>query len=185
MTDPIDRVTWVAADTLTANHYNPNHVAQVEFTLLERSLLQTGWVQPLLVTPQGAIIDGFHRWKLSSNSPAVRAKYGGRVPVAVLDIPEADAMLLTVRINRAKGTHGGLKMGDLVRALLDVHGLPRERVAAEMGASLEEIDLLYKGTVFKAKDTANHRYSKAWKPGENGKTRLDGTEGKLPVEASP
>ncbi len=180
MTDPIDRVTWVDAATLTANHYNPNHVAQAEFSLLERSLLLTGWVQPLLVTPKGEIIDGFHRWKLSSHSPAVRAKYGGRVPVAVLDIPEADAMLLTVRINRAKGTHGGLKMGDLVRALVDTHGLDRKRIASEMGASTEEVDLLYKGTVFKVRDTAHHKYSRSWTPAENGKQRL-GDEGRRPA----
>jgi len=165
--DPIDGVRWVAAETLSANLYNPNVVMEAEFRLLERSLLITGWVQPLLVTPAWTIIDGFHRWDLSCKSPAVRAVYGGQVPVAVLSIPEADAILLTVRINRAKGSHVALRMSELVRSLIDDHGCSRERVQAELGASRDEVDLLYKGGVFKVKDSKAHTYSKSWRPIES------------------
>lgn len=165
--DPIDRIQWLDASVLTANHYNPNVVMSAEFDLLERSILITGWVQPVLATPKYTIIDGFHRWSLSSRSEKIRRVYGGKLPVAILDITEADAMLLTVRINRAKGTHLALRMSDIVRTLIDEHKCTKERVQAELGASAGEVDLLYKGGVFKAKDTGSHRYSQSWRPVES------------------
>lgn len=164
------------ASKLNANHYNPNVVMQTEMTLLERSLLQTGWIQPVLATPALTLIDGFHRWKLSMNSPAVRAVYGGMLPVAILQIPEGEAMCLTVRINRAKGTHVGLRMSVLVQELVRVHGISEKRVAEEMGASMEEVQLLLAGGVFKHKDTPNHKYSKSWVPADNGKRTLAGDD---------
>lgn len=162
--DPLDTIQWVDCAKLSANHYNPNVVMAAEFSLLERSILITGWVQPVLATPKFTIIDGFHRWSLSSRSEAVRAVYGGRVPVAFLDISEADAMLLTVRINRAKGTHIALRMSDIVKTLIDEHKCSREKIQAELGASPGEVDLLYKGGVFKAKDIGKHTYSRSWMP---------------------
>jgi hypothetical protein len=56
---------WRRADSLTANHGDPNYVMTPELTLPERSLMVTGWVQPVLINQPGAIIDGFHRVRLS------------------------------------------------------------------------------------------------------------------------
>lgn len=68
MTDPINSIQWLDAGTLKANHYNPNVVMNTELRLLERSILQTGWIQPILVNANRIIIDGFHRWSLSKIS---------------------------------------------------------------------------------------------------------------------
>jgi ParB-like chromosome segregation protein Spo0J len=168
--DPIDRIKWVEAATLHSNPWNPNRVHRRELALLEHSLLSTGWIQPVLVSRDGLVIDGFHRWRLSQDSPKVRAVYGGRVPVAVLDVDRPQAMLMTVRINRAKGTHVALDMSAIVRELLEVHHYRREDISREMGASLQEVDLLAQESVFKAKGIPDHRYSKAWYPQDDGKT---------------
>lgn len=166
VTDPIDRIEWRHAEHLRANHWNPNRVFKPEMRLLERSLLAQGWIQPILVNDGGLIIDGFHRWRLSQDSKAVVARWHGKVPCAVLYIPDDEAMAVTVRINRAKGTHVAVEMNRLVTDLLVEYGWPREKVAAEIGASLQEVDLLAQAGVFEAKGIDKWKYSPAWYPVE-------------------
>lgn len=164
--DPISRIEWRDAKSLKANDYNPNCVFTPELRLLERSILLTGFVQPVLITKDGTIIDGFHRAMLSRESTALRARYDGKVPCAVLDVPRDKAMILTIRMNRAKGTHVAVRMSEIVRELIDVHHCDPQEVAIEIGATKDEIELLYQDGVFKMKNIEGYRYSKAWYPAE-------------------
>ena len=166
MTDPINEIYWLEASELKANHYNPNVVFNAELRLLERSILKTGWVQPVLINTGRVIIDGFHRWKLSQDSPAIRERYNGKVPCAVLPVGDDQAMLLTIRMNRAKGTHVAVRMSSIVKDLIDKHHLDPDQIAQEIGATRDEIDLLYQDSIFKAKNLAEYKYSKAWEPRE-------------------
>lgn len=152
---------------LDGNDYNPNVVFTPELRLLERSILLTGWVQPVLITPAGTIIDGFHRVMLSRQSAVLKARYSGQVPCAVVDLPRHKAMLLTVRMNRAKGTHVAVRMSEIVRELIDVHHCDPQEVAIEIGATKDEIELLHQDGVFKMKNIEKHVYSKAWYPIED------------------
>lgn len=169
MKDPIDCIEWLPAETLKANHYNPNVVFDQELALLERSILRTGWIQPVLISRDNIIIDGFHRWKLSLDSANLRRKYGGLVPCARLDIGPDEAMVHTIRINRAKGTHVAVRMSSIVKSLIDDHGWDPQQIALELGATREEVDLLYQDSIFKARNLADYRYSRAWVPGEDGR----------------
>lgn len=164
MTDPIDNIRWVEADSLRANGWNPNRVHKAEMRLLEHSLLSTGWIQPLLINEGDLIIDGFHRWRLSLDSKKVRERWGGRVPVAVLPVDDAEAMLITVRINRAKGTHVAVEMSRLVHALLTEHDYTREQIAQGIGAHKDEVDLLAQDNVFTQQGIREWAYSPAWYP---------------------
>lgn len=166
--DPIDHIRWVPADTLDANTWNPNRVHGAELRLLERSILSTGWLQPLLVNPDRLIIDGFHRWRLSQDSKAVQLRWKGKVPVAVLDVDRPTAMLMTIRINRAKGTHVAVEMSAIVRELIEEHGVSRDQIAAEIGGTKDEVDLLAQEGVFAAKNIQKWAYSKAWYPKAEG-----------------
>lgn len=166
MNDPINRIEWREAESLKANSYNPNVVFTPELKLLERSILKTGWVQPILITEDGTIIDGFHRHRLAQDSAALRERYAGKVPCAVMDISSSQAMILTVRMNRAKGSHVAVRMSEIVKTLLDDHGLDPQEVANELGATKEEIDLLYQDGVFKMKNIKDYKYSKAWIPSD-------------------
>ena len=164
MADPIERIEWRLAATLNANGWNPNLMHGPEMQLLERSILRTGWVQPILITTEGTIIDGFHRCALARNSPAMLEAYSGRVPCAVLDIELPEAMVLTVRMNRAKGVHVALRMAELVHRLVNDYHMPPEQLAIDIGATMAEVNLLLQDGVFKAKQIAEHKYSKAWYP---------------------
>jgi hypothetical protein len=93
----------------------PSVVFTPGLRLLERSILLTCWVQPCLVMPDSTIIDGFHRVMLSRESAALRKRYAGQVPCAVIDVLRDKAMILRIRMNRAKGSHVAVRMSEIVR----------------------------------------------------------------------
>jgi ParB-like chromosome segregation protein Spo0J len=137
---PISAVEWLDPELLRANDYNPNRVFTPEMRLLKRSILEQGWTQPVVITQDGLIVDGFHRWTLALKDAAVRAASGGKVPCVRLaaTTSEADRMAATVRHNRARGQHGILKMSKIVLALRDAkHPLPE--IAAMLGMDDEEV----------------------------------------------
>lgn len=184
--EPVENIQWIHVDDLKANHYNPNRVMNAEMNLIEKSILKTGWIQPILVNKNNIIIDGFHRWTLSKLSTQLRDLYNGKVPCAVLDVSDAEAMIITVRINRAKGTHLAFRMADYVKEIVQKHGVPIDQLARDIGATFDEVQLLMESDVFAAKDVENWTYSEAWVPAESGRTKLptlfDYVDGKEVIE---
>lgn len=164
--DPIANIVWKDARSLTANNWNPNVVFTPELRLLEHSLLSQGWIQPILINNDNMIIDGFHRWRLSLDSEAVAKRYNHMVPCCVLPLSKPEAMLLTIRINRAKGSHMATQMSAIVRELIDVHGYDAQMLSVAIGATLDEINLLHNQDVFEKKKIKDYAYSKAWYPAE-------------------
>ena len=165
--DPISNIVWKPASSLHANEWNPNVVFTPELKLLERSILSQGWIQPVLVNRNDMVIDGFHRWMLSKDSKALNKKYGGQVPCAVLDVDDSQARILTVRMNRAKGTHTALRMADLVKALVKDGGMSVEDIAKEIGGTKQEVELLYQNDIFKARNLKDYKYSQSWVPADD------------------
>lgn len=157
MKHPIENIVWKNPQALNANDYNPNVVLKKEMQLLEFSLKKNGWIQPVLITKDNVIIDGFHRATLARLN-------NWQVPCVVMDITEAERMLLTIRINRAKGSHVALKMADIVKELHHKHKYSVSKICEGIGADKSEIELLLLENVFEKKDTKNHVYSKAWYP---------------------
>lgn len=164
---PLSNVQWVDVNLLSANSYNPNVVISPEFKLLKFSLLKQGWLQPILVCPRGEgyeIIDGFHRATLAKTDKEVAAMTGGKVPVCVMDLSEAERKMLTIRINRAKGSHVAVRMHDIVVSLINEHAMSIKDVCQGIGADKSEIELLLTDNVFKAHNIENTPYSRAWEP---------------------
>jgi ParB-like nuclease domain len=153
---PLEQIEWRNPHDLDANLYNPNVVVSKEMELLKLSILQSGWIQPVLISPDGLIIDGFHRCTIARIENWL-------VPCCVLDLDEKERMLLTVRINRAKGTHVALRMSDLVQKLIAL-GCAESYIAEQIGATEKEIEILKKGDIFKNIDLSNWQYSTAWLP---------------------
>ena len=169
--DPIMNIQWRDAATLDANSWNPNSVFSPEMKLLERSILLQGFIQPILITADGMIIDGFHRSRLALESKMLLERYQRMVPCAVLNINRPEAMVITIRMNRAKGSHVAYRMAEIIHELIDVHQYEPAEIAVEIGATLDEVALLHQDGVFKAKDIANYSFSKAWYPAEVAKAK--------------
>ena len=161
--DPISNIQWINVNELNANDYNPNVVLNRELKLLELSIVTNGWIQPVLINKDHTIIDGYHRTHLAKNSKKLKQLYNNKVPCVVMNLSESERMLLTIRINRAKGNHIAIKMHDIVRKLIDKHQVPKEYIMKSIGAGKDEVDLLYKKGVFDALNIKEHKYSTAWK----------------------
>lgn len=165
--DPISNIQWIHTDLIDANDYNPNVVFDQELKLLEHSILVSGWLHAILLNqmhPEDrfTVIDGFHRYSLSKISKQLKEKYHRLVPAIVMQLSEPERMLLTIRINRAKGTHIAFKMADIIKSLMDEHGLTSVEIGKGIGATQDEVKLLYEDSIFKKLDLQNHKYSKAW-----------------------
>jgi len=165
--EPISNVKWIDVNTLNPNHYNPNVVLTQELNLLKFSILKTGWIQPILISNDNIIIDGYHRYWLSKNDKNIINKYNFYAPCCILPLNECERMLLTVRINRAKGNHIAIKMHELISIVYNNYDISIENIGKEIGATIDEVKLLLKEDVFDALDIKNHKYSMAWIPKTN------------------
>jgi len=168
---PVSRIQWVDANTLKANSYNPNVVMSPEMKLLKLSLMLQGWIQPILVSHdpddpdrQYEVIDGYHRFTLCKTDPEVNHMTKGFVPVVVLELTKPERMMLTIRINRAKGNHMAIRMHDIVAALHNDFGVTIPEICEGIGADKHEVETLLMENIFQKKDVANVPYSKSWVP---------------------
>lgn len=139
---PLHNIKWVNRNELTANSYNPNHVAKPELRLLKQSILEDGWTQPIVARPDGEIVDGYHRWTISKD-PQIAALTDGLVPVVYLNpTDEASQMASTIRHNRARGVHGIIPMAEITRALHEKAGWDEQTFLTRLGMEREEVTRL-------------------------------------------
>lgn len=166
--EPVDLVTWVKAETVRANDYNPNAVAPPEMRLLKLSICADGYTQPIVAChdAQGEeVVDGFHRHRVGREVPEVRKRVHGYLPVVRIGADRedrSDRIASTIRHNRARGRHGVEPMAAIV-ADLRTRGWADERIARELGMDADEV-LRLKQITGLAALFADREYSKAWEP---------------------
>ena len=144
--EPVDCVLWVKNDTVTQNDYNPNKVAPPEMKLLELSIVNDGYTQPIVSwsnSEKGMIevIDGFHRSRVGKESKIVAARVHGYLPVVDIRTEQCsknDRMASTIRHNRARGKHQIDAMSEIVIELKN-RNWRNERIARELGMDEEEV----------------------------------------------
>ena len=98
----------VPIDSIHPNKWNPNVMKGSVYEALKKSITKVGFIQPVIVTKDGIIIDGEHRWKALKEGGATE------VEVKVVDISEWEAKIQTVNLNMIKGTLDSLKLGKLL-----------------------------------------------------------------------
>lgn len=164
--EPVDCVLWVEASRLQANDYNPNVVAPPEMRLLQLSIMQDGFTQPIVTWPVGdgfEVVDGFHRNRVGREVGAVRKRVRGRLPISVINQERAskeDRVAATIRHNRARGVHQVDAMSAIV---LDLARRNRsdEWIAKELGMEPDEV-LRLKQVTAMAELFADREFSEAW-----------------------
>jgi ParB-like chromosome segregation protein Spo0J len=160
--EPVSRVEWLHRSQLTANDYNPNHVAPPELELLLVSILADGWTQPIVTLPDLVIVDGFHRWELAAH-PLMEARYGGMVPVVRIQLDPVHRRMSTIRHNRARGQHAILPMAEIVTAMLKEGIAP---TAIQEGLGMEDEELSRLAThVGMPELGGSFEFTKEWTPG--------------------
>lgn len=164
--EPVDLVLWVPADNVTGNEYNPNAVAPPEMRLLEHSIAEDGYTQPIVGWDTGTgieVVDGFHRNRVGKESKAVRKRTRGYLPVAVVNQDRTernDRVATTIRHNRARGKHQVAAMSEIVRDLA-LRNWPDARIGKELGMDADEV-LRMKQIGGLATLFADREFSEAW-----------------------
>lgn len=105
--EPVDLVRWIPAEIVTANDYNPNVVAPPEMRLLEHSIQEDGYTQPIVSwhkeNGQHEVVDGFHRHRVGKESKIVGKRIHGYLPLVTINDQRLDKSDRTRENSRHEG----------------------------------------------------------------------------------
>lgn len=166
--EPVDFVKWVKNDQVVANDYNPNKVAPPEMELLEISIMNDGYTQPIVTWENKEkdkieVIDGFHRNRVGKESKIVGQRIFGYLPIVGIRKEQSDKndrIASTIRHNRARGKHQIDAMSEIVIELKN-RNWTNQRIAKQLGMDEEEVLRLCQISGLESLFTDND-FSKAW-----------------------
>ena len=134
---PVYNVQAIPVEKIKANDYNPNRVAPPEMKLLEISIWEDGFTQPIVCyydkdKDEYIVVDGFHRF----------------------------TTMLTIRHNRARGSHNVDLMSNIVAELLEM-GKSDAWICRNIGMSADEV-LRLKQITGLASLFKDEEFSRSW-----------------------
>ncbi|MDR0484404.1 MAG: ParB/RepB/Spo0J family partition protein [Alphaproteobacteria bacterium] len=156
---PVLSVKLVNITKIVANDYNPNKVATPEMKLLERSIIEDGYTQPIVCYHDKEkdtyiIVDGFHRYTIGKK---LKLK---QLPIVVIEKEIEDRIASTIRHNRARGVHTVDGMSEIMKILIK-SGRSDSWIEKNIGMDKNEI-LRLKQITGLAEVFKNEEFSKAW-----------------------
>jgi len=162
---PVYNVIAVPIDKVTANDYNPNSVAPPEMALLETSIWEDGYTQPVVTVydkerDMYIVVDGFHRYLTLKTSKRIFEREKGMLPCVVLDKEVSDRRASTIRHNRARGSHNIELMSNIVSELVEM-GKGDAWICKHIGMSPDEL-LRMKQITGLAALFQNRDFSESW-----------------------
>lgn len=174
--EPVDCVLWVKNTQVRANAYNPNSVAPLEMKLLELSIKEDGYTQPIVGFDNGGniedvvfgdneieVVDGFHRHRVGKECKEITERVHGYLPIIAINQDRKDLndrMASTIRHNRARGKHSVDAMSDIVMELKK-RNWKDEKIAKELGMEPDEV-LRLSQIAGLAEMFASQEFSMAW-----------------------
>lgn len=172
--EPVDCVLWIESGNITANEYNPNKVAPPEMELLEVSIVNDGYTQPIVTWAKDdthEVVDGFHRSRVGKESKLVAQRVQGYLPVVEIRKEQQgknDRIASTIRHNRARGKHQVDAMSEIVLELKN-RNWTNKRIAKELGMDEDEILRLCQITGLEHLFT-DQDFSRAWEASDSNPT---------------
>jgi quercetin dioxygenase-like cupin family protein len=162
---PVYTVRRVPMEKVKANDYNPNKVAPPEMQLLETSIWEDGYTQPIVTyyddeQDKYIVVDGFHRYSTMFNSERIRNREQGMLPIVVINKQLGERMASTIRHNRARGSHNIELMSGIVAELVEM-GKSDRWICQHIGMSPDELLRLKQITGIAAL-FANRDFSDSW-----------------------
>jgi len=143
--EPVDCVLWIKNHLVHANDYNPNSVAPPEMKLLQLSIKEDGYTQPIvtMLEEQGTreVIDGFHRHRVGKECVDIQNRIKGYLPVVTINddrTDKSDRIAATIRHNRARGKHKVDAMSEIV-VDLKKRNWSDEKIGRELGMDSDEV----------------------------------------------
>ena len=144
--ETFDYVKWEISSNVTSNDYNPNKVAPPEMELLEISILNDGYTQPIVTWDNTEknkveVIDGFHRNRVGKESKIINQRIMNFLPIVTIRKEQSDKndrIASTIRHNRARGKHQINAMSEIVIELKN-RNWTNQRIAKQLGMDEEEV----------------------------------------------
>ena len=140
---PVYGVKAIHMSKIIANDYNPNKVAPPEMDLLETSIWEDGYTQPIVTCydpdkDEYTVVDGFHRHLIMQTSKRIREREKEMLPIVVISKQMGDRMASTIRHNRARGSHNIELMSTIVSELVEM-GKGDRWICKHVGMSIDEL----------------------------------------------
>lgn len=160
-------IDYISVNDLRESPWRATHVLRPDMYVLAESLIDYGWLSPLIVREKTSeIIDGYHRWFLAQTDKTLRKRDKGIIPVQFIKCGEVEAMLMHLRLNRGRGEVLAKHMSHIIKDALRSKKYKENDLVRMLRMSTDELDLMIDGTLIKTKKVAEHKYSKAWVPVE-------------------
>ncbi len=168
MTDfisPVYAVRAIPIEKVIANDYNPNRVPPPEMRLLELSIWEDGYTQPVVTYYDAEkdiyiVVDGFHRYTIMKTSKRIYEREKGLLPIVTIEKEMGERIASTIRHNRARGTHDVDLMSNIVAELHNI-GKSDSWIAKKLGMDADEV-LRLKQVGGLAELFKNNDFSKSW-----------------------
>jgi ParB-like chromosome segregation protein Spo0J len=162
---PVYNVLCVPLDMIKANDYNPNSVAPPEMALLEISIWEDGYTQPVVcfydeIQDKYIVVDGFHRYRICKESKRINERENGMLPIVIIKKEIGERMASTIRHNRARGSHNIELMSGIVSELVEI-GKGDAWICKHIGMSPDEL-LRLKQITGLASLFLNKEFSESW-----------------------
>jgi ParB-like chromosome segregation protein Spo0J len=159
-------ITTLPLSALHGAPWRATHCLKPDQRVLVQSLTESGWLLPLVATPNGTLVDGHYRWQLARENKRLAKVLGDLVPVHVVDVDEVDAMVMHLRLNMGRGRVVGHKASQVLRLVLRSGKYTDVQLQEQLRLNDDEWDLLVDGDLVKKRNVPEHRYSPAWVPVE-------------------
>lgn len=159
-------ISNVPTDGVKPAEWRTNYVLKPDMDLLRISMNDFGWLQPLVIrAADGTIIDGVHRWVIACEKD-FQKRHGKDVPCIYVDCDEIDAMVMHIRLNRARGEIFAKPFARLLKKIVLSDKYSAEDLEDILVMSPDEVDLMLAGGLLKSRKIPQHQYSRAWVPVE-------------------
>ena len=157
-------VAYLGVSELIPNAYNPNRQSEHDFELLQRSMTEDGFTQPIIVRKSdNMIVDGEHRWR------AGRELGYEEVPVVFVEFTDEQMRISTLRHNRARGSEDIALSAEVLRDLEKLGALEWAQDSLMMDDT--EINVLL-SDIAAPEALAGEEWNEGWDPSS---TKLDGS----------
>lgn len=162
---PVYNVKSIHIDDIQPNNYNPNKVAPPEMELLELSIWEDGFTQPIVTfydvgINKYIIVDGFHRFSILISSKRIREREREMLPIVIINKQIGERIASTIRHNRARGVHNIELMSTIVAELVEM-GKGDAWICKHIGMSADEL-LRLKQITGLASLFTNKDFSQSW-----------------------
>lgn len=152
----------IAIADLKPYQFSTTYLVRSDFRSLTDSVRRFGLMNPLIVRKDTMeVIDGKYRLSVLHTDGVETA------PCVVLDLDEADAMVLHVQVNRYRSEVITKDLSRLVKRIIRTRKYTQDELMALFSTTEDEFQVLLQGTVIRQRNIPEHKYSHAWVPVES------------------